>query len=97
MEHILEMMPIIGVIFGGVNLFLMSIAKSFWSLTFGTLKKSFEASEKDRIKEKEINSTFRHKHIYDVKNLNTIIELKFEGLNKTMKRIEDTLIRLDKK
>lgn len=93
-DLILQIFSIIAVIFSGINFTFIAGAKIYWSLTFGRLKEDFEELKAAFEKEQNLNSAFRHKHVHDVEGLNTIIDLKFEAIQKTMTRLEKAIDKL---
>lgn len=96
-EFAIQVVGIIGAIFGGINFILIGLAKVFWKLTFVKQEEELARLKEDYATEKEKNHTFRHKHINDISGLETIFNLRIENIKESITEMRKILERISLK
>lgn len=102
LDFILKLAGIAATLIAGANFVIITVAKTFWSLTFKSKaesdEKRFNKIEEELVKlrtitnkDREENDAFRHKYKATVESLFELIKVKFEDFDKNFNRFESSV------
>ena len=73
---------ILATVFSGINFVVISIAKTFWSLTYKKTEERLTKLESETNKDRAENEAFRHKYKATTESIYILLDSKFSDFDK---------------